>query len=170
MHLASCIDQPACVAKTRSRIIPRERDGHDGRQQAAGNRRHTPTDDNARSSTVGFSTAPPLPLVGGITSGATARLASDETVVLLHPPLPSAGVSIEIKKGVSSNDNVRSYTSAVQPHPSISCCCCCNLKCTMTTNLAVGETVILLHPPLPLVGVSIAMERDRQQNDSLANG
>ena len=36
--------------------------------------------------------------------------------------------------------------------------------------LAVGETVILLHPPLPLVGVSIAMERERQQNDSLANG
>ena len=25
------------------------------------------------------------------------------------------------------------------------------------------ETVILLHPPLPLVGVSIAMERERQQ-------
>ena len=37
-------------------------------------------------------------------------------------------------------------------------------------GLAIGETVILLHPPLPLVGVSIAMERDRQQNDSLANG
>ena len=35
---------------------------------------------------------------------------------------------------------------------------------------AVGETVILLRPPLPLAGVSIAMERDRQQSDSLANG
>ena len=35
---------------------------------------------------------------------------------------------------------------------------------------AVGETVILLHPPLPLVAVSIAMERERQQNDSLADG
>jgi hypothetical protein len=34
---------------------------------------------------------------------------------------------------------------------------------------AVGETIILLHS-LPLVGVSIAMERERQQNDSLANG
>ena len=34
----------------------------------------------------------------------------------------------------------------------------------------VGETVILLHPPLPLSGVSIRMERERQQNDSLANG
>ena len=33
------------------------------------------------------------------------------------------------------------------------------------TPRAVGETVILLHPPLPLVGVSIAMERERQQND-----
>ena len=34
-------------------------------------------------------------------------------------------------------------------------------------GLAVGETVILLHLPLPLVSVSIAMERELQQNDSL---
>ena len=31
-------------------------------------------------------------------------------------------------------------------------------------------SVILLHPPLPLVGVSIGMKRGRQQNDSLADG
>ena len=31
--------------------------------------------------------------------------------------------------------------------------------------LAVGETVILLHPPLPVAGVSIGMERECQQND-----
>ena len=37
-------------------------------------------------------------------------------------------------------------------------------------RLAVGETVILLHPPLPLVVVSIGMERGCQQNDSLADG
>ena len=37
-------------------------------------------------------------------------------------------------------------------------------------GLAVGETVILLTPPLPLVGVSIVMERGCQQNDSLADG
>ena len=36
-------------------------------------------------------------------------------------------------------------------------------------RLATGETVILLYPPLHLVGVSIAMEIKRQQNDSLAN-
>ena len=36
--------------------------------------------------------------------------------------------------------------------------------------IAVGETVILLHLPLPLVGVSIVMECERQQNDSLVNG
>ena len=36
--------------------------------------------------------------------------------------------------------------------------------------VAVGETVILLHPPLPLVGNSIAMEREHQQNDGRANG
>ena len=37
-------------------------------------------------------------------------------------------------------------------------------------RLAVGKTVILLHLPLPLVGVSTVMERERQGNDSLANG
>ena len=35
---------------------------------------------------------------------------------------------------------------------------------------AIGETVIQLHPPLPLVGVSIWTERRCQQNDSLADG
>ena len=37
-------------------------------------------------------------------------------------------------------------------------------------GIVVDETAILLHPPLPLVGVSIVMERERQQNDSLVNG
>ena len=37
-------------------------------------------------------------------------------------------------------------------------------------HLAVGETVILLHPLLPLVVVSIGMEKECLQNDSLANG
>ena len=36
--------------------------------------------------------------------------------------------------------------------------------------LAVDETVILLRPLLPLVGASIVMDRERQQNDSLVNG
>ena len=35
-------------------------------------------------------------------------------------------------------------------------------------QLAVGETVILLHPPLRLVGVSIVMERRCQQNDTVS--
>ena len=38
------------------------------------------------------------------------------------------------------------------------------------SSLTVDETVILLHPTLPLVGVSIVMERERQENDSLVNG
>ena len=38
------------------------------------------------------------------------------------------------------------------------------------SRLAPDETVILLHPPLPLVSVSIVMERERQQHDSLVNG
>ena len=35
---------------------------------------------------------------------------------------------------------------------------------------AVGETAILLHPPLHLVDVSIRVGRGCQQNDSLADG
>ena len=35
---------------------------------------------------------------------------------------------------------------------------------------AVDETVILLHPPPPVAGVSIEMERGRQQTDSLVRG
>ena len=35
---------------------------------------------------------------------------------------------------------------------------------------AVGETVILLHPPLPLSGVSIRIKRGRHQDDGLADG
>ena len=38
-------------------------------------------------------------------------------------------------------------------------------------ELAAGVTVILLHPCLPVVGVSIVMERERQQNGrTLVNG
>ena len=37
-------------------------------------------------------------------------------------------------------------------------------------QVAVDETFILLHLPLPLVGVSIVMERGCPQNDSLADG
>ena len=37
-------------------------------------------------------------------------------------------------------------------------------------QVAVGETVILLHPPLHLAAVSIWIERERQQNDILADG
>ena len=39
--------------------------------------------------------------------------------------------------------------------------------CLVGVQVAIDETVILLHPPLPLVGVSIVMERECQQNDSL---
>ena len=40
----------------------------------------------------------------------------------------------------------------------------------VAASVAIGETIILLHPPLPSVGVSIWMERERQQTDSLADG
>ena len=36
--------------------------------------------------------------------------------------------------------------------------------------VADGETIILLYPPLPLVGVSIAINRRCRQINSLANG
>ena len=41
---------------------------------------------------------------------------------------------------------------------------------SIPAGLAVGETFILLHPPLPLVGVSIETLRECQQNDSLTDG
>ena len=37
-------------------------------------------------------------------------------------------------------------------------------------SCAVGEAVILLHPPLPSVGVSMETTRECQQNDSPAAG
>ena len=40
----------------------------------------------------------------------------------------------------------------------------------LQTDLAIDETVIPLHPPLPLAGVSIVMERGCQQNDCLVRG
>ena len=45
------------------------------------------------------------------------------------------------------------------------------LVARMPASLAVGETALLLHPPLPLVGVSTGMERGCQHNDrTLADG
>ena len=41
---------------------------------------------------------------------------------------------------------------------------------TAQAKIAVGESAILLHPPLPLVGVLIGMKRGCHQNDSLAVG
>ena len=41
---------------------------------------------------------------------------------------------------------------------------------SLRAGLAPAETATLLHPPLPLVGVSIAVERERQRCDSLVNG
>ena len=49
-------------------------------------------------------------------------------------------------------------TPALRSRPSMHC------------RLAAGETVILLQPPLPLVGVATGMERGRRRNGSLANG
>ena len=40
----------------------------------------------------------------------------------------------------------------------------------VVVETAVGEAVTLLHPPLPLVGVSIETTRGCQQNDSPADG
>ena len=47
----------------------------------------------------------------------------------------------------------------------------CGTSTTLATSLrgrrlAVDETVILLHPPLPLVGASTVTERERPRNDS----
>ena len=47
-------------------------------------------------------------------------------------------------------------------------CSCGDEECG--AGIAVGETVILLHPPPPLVGISIRTEKRCQQNDSIADG
>ena len=54
--------------------------------------------------------------------------------------------------------------------PTATMASCAAFSETSEYHLAISETVILLHPPLPLVGVSIVVERERQQNDSLAEG
>ena len=38
------------------------------------------------------------------------------------------------------------------------------------SRVAVGETVILMHPPLPLGGVLIGLKRGCPPNDTLADG
>ena len=44
------------------------------------------------------------------------------------------------------------------------------LPTSLTSTAAVGETAILLHPPLPLAGVPIGITNGCHQNDSLADG
>ena len=44
------------------------------------------------------------------------------------------------------------------------------VRAASLTQRSHGFHVSLLHPPRPLVGVSIRMERGCQQNDSLADG
>ena len=46
----------------------------------------------------------------------------------------------------------------------------CREVSSMRPRLAVGETVILLHPPLPLLGVSTGIQMGRQQSDSFVDG
>ena len=43
------------------------------------------------------------------------------------------------------------------------------LESKVTCKVAVGATVILMAPPLHSLGVSTGMERESQQNDSLAD-
>ena len=56
-------------------------------------------------------------------------------------------------------------SDAVSSTPTFGGRCCRPLPTRSATwaRLAVDETVILLNPPLPLVGVSTVMERERQQ-------
>ena len=64
----------------------------------------------------------------------------EQPVILLHPPLPVAGVSTWMERGCQQNGQS----------------CTCTPARKASTGLAVGESsVILLHPPLHLVGVSI---------------
>ena len=111
-----------------------------------------------------------------------SSLAVGQTVILLRAPLSLVGVFNRDKNGVPStwqNSRQRLLQPVLGEQPAqrlhrqrvqvdllLGHCC----GDAAEAELAVDETVIPLHPPLPLVGVSIAMERERQQNDSLVNG
>ena len=78
-----------------------------------------------------------------------------ETVILLHPPPPVVGVSMWMERGCQQNDMTVSPTANRLG---------ANARAEMPSAkakavAAVGETVILLYPPLPLVGVSISTHR-----------
>ena len=93
------------------------------------------------------------------------HLVVDETTILLAPPPPLAGVSIAIERARQQSDSTLADGQASGHSPGGGA----ELAGVIRRHLATGETVILLYPPLHLVGVSIAMEIKRQQNDSLAN-
>ena len=94
-----------------------------------------------------------------------ARLAVDETVIL-----PMLSLSIPIEMPIDG----RGWRSrmTVLPPPARPAGSACSFGQRSTQSLAVDESsVTLLHPPLPSVGVSIAMEREHQRNGrTLADG
>ena len=118
----------------------------------------------------------------------SSQLAVSETAVLLHPPLPSAGVSIGMKRGCHQNDSLADgYSQRAETSPPGGLCGVLLIdaarrpavlqvqvheehvfrgvhvhRAPVRSQLAEGETVILLHPPLHLVGVSTGVERGCQ--------
>ena len=128
--------------------------------------------------------------------GPLGRLAVDETVILLHPPLPLVGVSIVMKRGCQQNDSlVRCYGRLQQPgqllvpllshqprhlarwesHSAQHGAQRIGSAHQMPSeeerrdpteserelpSLAPDETGILLHLPLPLVGVSMGISAE----------
>ena len=85
--------------------------------------------------------------------------------LLPHPPPAAAAAAAVVPCSSSLPHLLLRLRPAHTVHNQLRWC----LTPTQPT-VAVGETVILLHPPLPLLGFSTGMERGCQQTDSLADG
>ena len=119
--------------------------------------------------------------------GATGRLQSSALARrgLSRPPGPP-GPRRRRRVAVLPRRLPRALVFLLAPALSCSCtfccCCCCCCCCSPSaaqrfshpprrpSTVAVGETVFLLHPPLPMLGVSTGLKRTYHQNDSLADG
>ena len=107
-------------------------------------------------------------------SGDRNHLAVGREFILLHPPLPLAGASTGMERACQQNGFLADGEQSPLPQGCVARERWPRADPRRTwrwpARLAVGETVILLHPPLRLAGVSTGMERGCQQNGSLADG
>ena len=128
--------------------------GHERHRQSQSADIHSPSllkpPDKVRGGCSRWTTTPPV-AISRARHRCPRRPTSPATPTLAGCPSPERATA----PGRSRRQNRRSRSTAWRASPD---------------RLAVGETVVVLHPPLPLVGVSIMMKRRCQQNDNLADG